>query len=46
MGGKSSKSFKENLKNETDKFLKMRGKFSKQFIGKIKDKPPEMFSFQ
>ena len=46
MGGKSPKNFKEILKNEREEFLKIGGKFSKKFVGKIKDKPQAIFSFQ
>ena len=46
MGGKSPKNFKENFKKEREKFLKMGENFLKKFVGKIKDKPQEMFPFQ
>ena len=46
MGKELLKNFKENLKNEREKFLKVGGKVSKKFIGKIKVKPQEMFFFQ
>ena len=46
MSGKFPKNFKENLKNEREKVLKMGGYFSKKFIGKIKVKFQDMFSFQ
>ena len=46
MGVKSSKNFKENFKNEREKFLKMGRKVFKKFLWKIKDKPQEMLSFQ
>ena len=46
MGWKFPKNFKENLKNEREKVLKMGGNFSKKFIGKIKVKLQDMLSFQ
>ena len=36
MGGKSPKNFKENLKNERKKVLKLGKNFSKIFVGQIK----------
>ena len=45
MGGKSPKDFKENLKDERKKFLRMGRKFSKKFVGKMKDKLQDIFFF-
>ena len=36
MGGKCPKNFKENLKNEREKVLKVGKNFSKIFVGQVK----------
>ena len=45
MGGKSPKNFKENLKTERKRFLKVGEKVSKKCMGKMKDKLQDIFFF-
>ena len=45
MGGKSPKNFKENLKNERKRFLKVEEKVCKKCMGKMKDKLQDIFFF-